>query len=75
MDLIAWTMATSVHRVWVCLLHNSTLVTKQPLAKPVAVISSAEDIARFLIEAKNRDGDPLLLEAIEAYLYDTNKGK
>ena len=48
---------------------------KQPFAKPTAVMTSAEDIARFLNEAKESDGDPLLLEAIEAYLYDTNEGK
>ena len=56
------------------LLRDSALVTKQPFAKPAAAMSSAEDIARFLNEAKS-DEDPLLLEAIEAYLYDTNKGK
>ena len=54
------------------LLHDSTLVTKQPFAKPAAVMSSAEDIARFLNKARNSNGDPLLLEAIEAYLYKQN---
>ena len=48
------------------LLRDSTLVTKQPFAKPAAVMSSAEDIAHFLNEAKDSNGDPLLLEAIEA---------
>ena len=57
------------------LLRDSALVTKQPFVKPAAVMTSAEDIARFLNEAKESDGDPLLLEAIEAYLYDTNEGK
>ena len=57
------------------LLRDSALITKQPFAKPAAVMTSAEDIARFLNEAKESDGDPLLLEAIEAYLYDTNEGK
>ena len=57
------------------LLHDSTLVMKQPFANPAAIMSSAEDIACFLNEAKNSVGDPLLLKAIEAYLYDTDKGK
>ena len=57
------------------LLCDSTLGTKQPFAKPVAVMSSAEDIAHFLNEARDSNGDPQLLEAIEAYLYDTNEGK
>ena len=34
-------------------------------------MSSAEDVACFLNEARDSDGDPLLLEAIKAYLYDT----
>ena len=38
-------------------------------------MSLAVDIACFLNEAKDSNGEALLLEAKEAYLYDTNEGK
>ena len=58
-----------------CIAMRQYCSNEQLFAKPAAVMSFAEEIARFLNETKDSDGDPLLLEAIEAYLYDTNEGK
>ena len=59
-----------------CVATRQCFSNEATVCKVAAVMSSAENIARFLNKAKESNGDPLLLlEAIETYLYDTNEGK